>query len=88
VNKRNSLNVHIMKKLIKIHINPEKLMKNEELITLKGGDWFGNCEVICPTGYFNGPSSAGSCEDAELICTNYWHDNGTGCRCDCGCSGY
>ena len=72
-----------MKKLTKIHINPEKLMKNEELITLKGGDWSGYCEVICPTQYFNGPSNAGSCEDAEEICNSFWGNYGSGCYCSC-----
>lgn len=36
-----------MKKLNKLQINPEKLMKNEELVTLRGGDYGG-----CPPGSF------------------------------------
>jgi hypothetical protein len=76
-----------MKKLGKLQINPEKLMKIEELVALKGG-WSGVCEVICPTKYFNGPASGSSCENAEDICTNYWHDWDTGCYCECGCEWY
>jgi len=37
-----------MKKLGKLNINPEKVMKNEELTTLKGGDAAGSfdCKVV------------------------------------------
>jgi hypothetical protein len=36
-----------MKKLNKLQINKEKLMKNEELVTLRGGD--GSC-CVCLNG--------------------------------------
>jgi hypothetical protein len=36
-----------MKKLKKIQINPEKLMTNEELITLRGGYGYVNCGDGC-----------------------------------------
>ena len=40
-----------MKKLNKLQINSEKLMKNEELITLKGG-YDEGCTCFCiPGGY-------------------------------------
>ena len=34
-----------MKKLKKLQINHEKLMKNEELLILRGG--YGGCELYC-----------------------------------------
>ena len=40
-----------MKKLGKILINPEKLMKNEDLMTLKGGDRLWMCEVWADNNY-------------------------------------
>ena len=38
-----------MKKLNKLQINSEKLMKNEELITLRGGygGYGGGCSCLC-----------------------------------------
>jgi hypothetical protein len=36
-----------MKKLNKLEINPEKLMKNEELLILRGGYGETNCKCIC-----------------------------------------
>jgi hypothetical protein len=36
--KVNNLKCTIMKKLNKLQINPEKLMKNEDLIALRGGE--------------------------------------------------
>jgi hypothetical protein len=33
-----------MKKLNKLYINPEKVMKNDELVTLRGGYGTGCCE--------------------------------------------
>ena len=38
-----------MKKLNKLCINTEKLMKNDELITLKGG--YSACTCLCATSY-------------------------------------
>ena len=42
-----------MKKLGKISINPEKVIKNEELINLKGGYELNPCATKCitPNGY-------------------------------------
>jgi natural product precursor len=36
-----------MKKLNKLQINPEKIMKNEELVTLRGGYGNGPCTCLC-----------------------------------------
>jgi len=57
-----------MKKLNKLEINPEKLMKNEDLISLKGGT---NCWCfqepnggggVCITG------TASSAEECTIMC--------------------
>jgi hypothetical protein len=60
-----------MKKLSKLQINPEKLMTNEELITLRGG--YGS--YVCymwgqrPSCYgFLGYINTASCGMAETIC--------------------
>lgn len=54
-----NLILNIMKKLGKLEINPEKIMKNEELLTLRGG--FGCC--TCTNGYAMAASSSDECED-------------------------
>jgi|WetSurMetagenome_2_1015567.scaffolds.fasta_scaffold181260_2 hypothetical protein len=36
-----------MKKLTKLQINPERMMKNDELIKLKGGEGRFSCRVDC-----------------------------------------
>lgn len=52
-----------MKKLNKLEINPQKIMKTEELITLRGGyDVPPNCQLYCNSG----PST---CTDYEGPCT-------------------
>jgi hypothetical protein len=53
-----------MKKLNKLQINSEKLMKNEELMTLRGG--YGPCTCLCkriiPYGYYGYlVSASGDC---------------------------
>ena len=40
-----TLKLIIMKKLGKLEINSEKLMKNEELLILRGG--YGDCHCVC-----------------------------------------
>lgn len=59
----------MMKKLNKLQISPEKLMKNEELIHLRGGTncWcFYGCEPgvggVCATG------TAGSTDECLIMC--------------------
>ena len=62
-----------MKKLNKLQINPEKLMKNEELMTLRGG--YGGVQLWClahgPTCIINAP---GTCN---------WAYNDAVCRAQC-----
>jgi len=81
-----------MKKLVKLQINPENLMKSEELMTLRGGDYgyptyqcyvtlgmFGRCVHFL--GYIN----TASCAMAYEICDAVY---GGGCV-ECGdCTGF
>lgn len=63
-----------MKTLSKLNINPEKLMKNDELKTLKGGVVAPKCQegpqytaCFCPPyGYF-----AGCAIDCKTICSQF-----------------
>jgi hypothetical protein len=55
-----------MKKLGKLQINSEKLMKNEELTSLRGGYGAGTCccwdeDCICVIGYL--VSDTGNCDN-------------------------
>lgn len=50
-----------MKKLNKLQINSEKIMKNEELTTLRGG-YDGAC-CTCTNGYAMAASNSAECED-------------------------
>ena len=56
-----------MKKLNKLEINSEKLMKNEELLTLRGGyGSYCTCrnssdEIICESSVI--PCAAGACDN-------------------------
>lgn len=69
-----------MKKLNKLEINPKKLMKNDELLTLSGGygsivcyEW-GSMGGYCGgsiKGYVNGP-----CPEALYMCVSIF---GGGC---------
>ena len=64
-----------MKKLGKLQINPEKVMKNEELLTLRGG--YGNHYLGCRLGddeCWHGPIE--NCEASaywacNTFCTNW-----------------
>ena len=74
-----------MKKLKKLEINPERILRNDELRKLHGG-WTGNCEIFsgsedCP--YYNGPASGSTCEDAQRLCIELCGQ--AGCTCDCHC---
>jgi natural product precursor len=56
-----------MKKLNKLQINSERLMKNEELIALKGGT---NCICWGPYGGVCATGTAGSGEECHGMCIN------------------
>ena len=64
-----------MKKLNKLHINSDKLIKNEELLTLKGGQdlccYYNNCVY---EGYMFGASGYLDCQSlcGEIGCTGDW----------------
>lgn len=55
-----------MKKLKKIHINPARLMKNEELIIIRGG-YDGPCTCICAT-YNPDPNFCGVAQSPDGDC--------------------
>ena len=59
-----------MKTLKKISINPEKVIKNEELVNLRGG--YNGCTCICG----NGRSIYGPINDSE--CRQECKDSGFG----------
>ncbi len=77
-----------MKKLTKLQINPEKLMKNEELLMIRGG--YDQCEYWCcvydgayPNGTLLtcgvgcGESQFGAEQDCDLFYQQYGFD----CKC-------
>lgn len=67
-----------MKKLNKLEISPGKIMKNEELINLKGGD-NGSCAWF--TCYCNGHIFAGCFTYEELIdLVSSCENSGDGCN--------
>jgi len=55
-----------MKKLNKLQINPERIMKSDELITLKGG--YGWVRCFSDWGVECGSAEVDSCSDAEAAC--------------------
>jgi natural product precursor len=69
----------MMKKLNKLYINPERILRDDELKSFKGGVWEGTCKVTCDYYSFEGPAEAGNCFTAELICEGMWE----GCDCKC-----
>lgn len=76
-----------MKKLEKLQINSEKLIKDEELITLRGG--YGDCWwcwVTCPDGSLSGQCCGPSWTYVWETCEAMWdHD---GCFCTISTSPY
>lgn len=52
-----------MKKLGKLSINPEKVIKNEELVNLRGGDYGTGCCKCWRTGRIIVGSSPSTCND-------------------------
>lgn len=62
-----------MEKLAKLQINPEKVMKGEELIALKGGYSGWDCYTICDDGAFWEDGVGSSCVEASSI-RQAWYD--------------
>jgi hypothetical protein len=81
-----------MKKLGKLQINPEKVMKNEELIGLRGGtETYWRCFVNCEGYSENGFTFASTCGDQEPACANnecYMFFEQMFDYCWCNCSQY
>ncbi|MCE5345658.1 MAG: hypothetical protein LLG13_05110 [Bacteroidales bacterium] len=77
-----------MKKLNKLQINSGKIMKNEELITLRGGYGTWSCTVQCE-GYsesnFSLSSNCGGWDSwcVEGECESYFGMAFGGCDCSC-----
>jgi len=75
-----------MKKLNKLEINSEKIMKNEELIALRGGYDCWDCEVYYDGQYISqADCCCGDCTppQASQICTEMM--GGPPYEVDCGC---
>ena len=53
-----------MKKLGKLSINPEKVMKNEELVSLRGG--YGGNELCC-TAFYTTQGNVHYCNESETV---------------------
>lgn len=71
-----------MKKLSKLLINSEKILKDDELRSLTGGEcWY--CRVYCPDEIFGGLGCGESPGQVALQCTVFWQQYGTGCWCHC-----
>ncbi len=69
-----------MKKIGKLTINPEKVIKNEELVNLKGGydvfwTWTCTCEGLSPDFWFEVIGGEDALLDAQDICLG---NGGTG----------
>lgn len=76
-----------MKTLGRLNIKPEKVLKDDELKNLRGGTWYGACEVTCGTtvlvsGYGYGTTQQSAmdilsqtyswCEDLWVICGDHF----------------
>lgn len=67
-----------MKTLSKLNINPGRIIKDDELKSLKGG-WCGYLYVDCPgIGAWSGPACDDSAKAAEEECERMW---GSICSC-------
>ena len=64
-----------MKKLGKLSINPDKIIKNEELVNLRGG--YGNYVVSCKDSEGNHLCGTwlGLCMDATAFCSYHCPDS-------------
>jgi hypothetical protein len=78
-----------MKKLNKLQINREKIIKQEELLILKGG-YDGQCDYYCWVGvgtypnfvpYFSGVGCGSSAMEAQADCNSFYSGMGFTCQC-------
>ena len=65
-----------MKKLNKVQINSEKILKNEELLTLRGGYDGVGIKCVGPGVECSGIWVGGSCDNAAYFCDNIGFCNG------------
>jgi hypothetical protein len=75
-----------MKKLIKLQINPENLLKGEDLIVFRGGilsSW--HCYVGCIdySGYIDFASSCEIPDCADDQCSTFYNQQFRNCLCLC-----
>ena len=76
-----------MKKLGKLQINSEKIMKNEELVTLRGGydgGWCGYCWVYDITNgllVLQGPGCGTDETETNIECNSHYNPMGYSCYC-------
>jgi len=66
----NCKNFNIMKTLQKLKINAEKVIKNEELVNLKGGAYVYDC--YCNGKYLGEATSPSICDSRCASCTECW----------------
>jgi hypothetical protein len=67
-----------MKTLGKLKINPEKLLIDDELKSLKGG-WCGYIYVDCPSGAWSGAACDETESEALEVCMGMWGQYGCTC---------
>lgn len=76
-----------MKTLGKLKINPEKIIKNEELIILRGGYSTFICHVVCNglDDWFNFSSTCNEMDWSCAIsqCITFYEQQFSGCDCAC-----
>lgn len=77
-----------MKKLGKLEINPGKLMKNEELILLRGGYSTFECNVDCDGYHEAAFAFSATCDPYDVMtamdqCASFFGTQFTGCSCWC-----
>jgi hypothetical protein len=65
-----------MKKLGKLSINPEKVMKNEELVNLRGG--YG---IECVCGTYHVLVNSSDCYEASNMASSFCGGNFMYCMC-------
>ena len=72
-----------MKKLSKLQINPERLIKNEELMFLKGGSQNGCTFCLCNCNHIFDAWGGTYCSENEIINAIAQHCNNGSGSCDC-----
>ncbi|NLV18748.1 MAG: hypothetical protein GXY51_04570 [Bacteroidetes bacterium] len=71
-----------MKKLNKLQINPERIINNEELRELQGGQWCGICDVTCGSGVTSSGETCGDSYEDVIYFMTLLHQS-SGCSWAC-----